>query len=280
MLSGPQRGVLGVTRPARRAICRGMTQSPDILVSPTRAWRPWLLLACALSLFACVTVNYWIYNVHGWFLALKPEGWPIPPTISRAASLPEIAVPFSVWITLSGIGLALAVAIIGLSYLRLLRRVPTAPIWLQVLMYLAAPAAILLQAASALGMNWLSVNTLLNNPPMHMLGSVLFFASQALVILIYGGVNLALLRQRSYLADLARAGWLNPTLVAWRARIAALAVALAFTYGVLFVLKDVYVYPQVKWVHQSYVMLEPIVISSYLIVVLLACLDKLRGPAT
>ncbi len=226
----------------------------------------WLWLALGLNGFAIVTVTYWIYTARWEFIERNGETYTKPPTISRAISDPVIGDPFSVWITISSVCLVIGVGILALRHIGLIRRYGDCGRYLTVAALVGWPAVIVLQAASALGITWLSNYRFPDFNDMHMLGSYLFFISQALVVVLVTIFNHALLRERSGLALLVsdarvRHGWV-------RARYYAglLSVTMSALYFGLFALKGIYEGALAPVLYTAYVSFELAALTSFMLV--------------
>lgn len=238
-------------------------------------WGRLALVALVVNGFAVVTVNYWIYTARWDFIDGNP-GYRKPPTISRAISDPTIGEPFSAWVTLSGLLLVLGVWVLALHYLRLLRALDRPRRYLRLSSRALLPAIMLLQPAASVGMYLLSNFRFPDANVAHMVGSYLFFVSQALVVLLFTVYNHALLRDRTSLDRLVAIGALRRRWVRIRYRAGLASVALIAVYFTLFRLKDVYEYPEAPGLYIAYVTTEPVVISSFLLVLGL-CHADLHG---
>lgn len=241
-----------------------------------RRWNVPMVIGAALALFAFLAVNYWIYTARLWFLSAHADTYPRPPTISRAISVPEIGAPFAIWVSLSAVCLIFAVALLA-RYYNGLRHHMVRPRWTTAIaLWVVVPSAVVLQAISGWGIYTQSVHTLYTAPKMHMFASTVFFASQAAVILCYALINAALLRDRSNLDRIVKADAMRLWWVRARFAFSVFAVGCTLLFGVLFKLKDVFPYEEVRWVHLIYVSAEPLVITVFLSTVVLAFADKLR----
>lgn len=233
--------------------------------------------AIALNGFAIVTVNYWIYRALIEFTARHSETYFRPATISRAISDPLIGEPFALWITVSGICFALGVALLLVYYLRMTGAIAGAVGWYLWLSFWGVlPVLGAMQMLSGLGMYWLSTFRFPDANEMHMMGSYVFFGSQAVVVLLFTVFNHALLRDKAALALLDEQGWVRARMVLARFWFGVFCLLLTVVYGALFTLKDVYpeaVAPTLYW---SYTRTEPALITAFLLLLAIGHLDILR----
>ncbi len=238
----------------------------------------WMWLALALNGFAFVTVNYLIYTARWQFIARNGDSYRKPPTISRAISDPVIGEPFALWITLAGIGLVVSVAILAWHYLALVRRLERPGRALRLVAWTAMPLIVALQVAASLGMHWLSAYRFPNAHEMHMMGSYTFFLAQAMVIVLFTVYNAALLCDRNGLLMLELDRRASRRWVALRLVTGLLSIAIIIAYFTFFTLKDSYEYPDYPVLYMFYVSTEPMVITSFLLVLMLCHGDLHRQP--
>ncbi len=247
----------------------------DISVAAPGWVRPLVLAAGLLNGFAFVAVNFWIYRARMLFIERNGEVYQKPPTISRAISDPQIGEPFSVWVTASGICLVAGVALL-LAYHLWLGRLLVAPSrTIRVMIVTFPPLIISMQAASALGMHWLSSYRFPDFNAEHMTGSYMFFVAQAMVVVLFTAFNGAMLRDRGSLAQLAGQGLLSPLWVRIRYRFGLASLALVAVYLVLFLAKDVWGYPEWPALYIAYVTTEPMVITAFLVLLGLVHVEPL-----
>ena len=239
-------------------------------------WRLPISVALIVAVFSFIVVNYQVYTARWRFIEAEGEALEKPPTISRAITLADIGDPFMLWITAAGIALVVAVAIFVAYYMSLVRVVDRASWSMRIAVFILMPVIFVLQVASAWGMHTLSANTLVTGHDAHMAGSIVFFAAVALAVLLYGVVNHLLLRAPE-LPQIEASGRLNAAWISRRRMMAYLAFGLALLYGVLFQTKSVIPYTEAPFIYIAYVSTEPMVITGFLIVLVMACVDKLRA---
>jgi len=253
---------------------------PDATPKPV-----WLIAvlagAIAANMFAVVTVNYWIYYARAAFMAAHPDYVAVqPPTISRAIADPAIGVPFAFWVSLSGVALIFGVLCLVLVQLRALPSLPFATAAQRRVMLLTCLALAPMQALSALGMYLLSNYRFPDGHDLHMIGSYVFFVAQALVIVLGLVQCSVLLRSQATMDRLESLGLLARRSVAWRWWSGFGSIGLVLAYLVLFVLKDVDFGVANGAVYASYVTVEPMVISSFLLFLTLFQTDLLTAIRT
>lgn len=234
------------------------------------------LLAIAANLFAVVTVTFWIYYARILFSALRPDYVSVQsPTISRAISEPSVGVPFSVWITLSAVLLVFGVFWLVTFYRRLLPQIDAPSRYLAQAISVGAPLIMVLQAMAGVGMYMLSSYRFPDFNEMHMVGSYLFFLSQALVVIIATVQCDALLRDRASLTALKKAGLMSPGMVLLRKRLGQFSIGLTLLYIILFKLKDIDLNVMNDYIYIAYTTTEPLLITAFLLVLALFQTDLL-----
>ncbi len=235
---------------------------------PRLAWvRALLAVGLAANVFVVVTVNFWIYRARALYIAAHPDAVrDRPPTISGAIADPSIGEPFAWWITLSAVLLSFGVATLAWNIAR-----ETAPrlsggparAWLKGLAVLLA----LTQAAAAYGMYMLSSFRFPYHIDAHMAGSYLFFGAQTGVMLVSALIGVLMLAS----------GKIGAPLVRLRMWCGFACVALALVYTLLFKIKNLDTGLPGDLVYGVYVLLEPALISGYLLVLALHLPDMWRG---
>jgi len=244
-------------------------------------WGPaqWVaLMALILNGFAFFAVNYWIYTARWTFIARNSDHYHRPPTISRAISDPVVGEPFALWMTISGLCLVAGVALLVLLYLRLAwwLRPPFGYLWVG--LWMLIPAIAVLQGIASLGIYWLGHYRFPDANEMHMVGSYSFFEAQALVVAFFTLVNLAMRRDSDNLTRLDAAMLIDPRWVRVRIIAGLVSLSLVVAYFALFKLKDIYIYETAPVLYLAYVSVEPMAISSFLLVLALAHVDLFRRP--
>lgn len=234
-------------------------------------------LALVLNGFAFLVVNGMIYWAL-WAFRLRTPDFTRPPTISEAIADPKLGEPFGLWIGVAAVALSVGVLCLVLRHIRMQRQVTAPGRFLCLMFWLGVPALVGLQVIASLGIHWTSAYRLPHFRDMHMLGSYLFFGFQAAVIFVYVIYNYALFADRASLDSLVRGRWISARWVKLRMGLGLWCVGITATYGAFFILKDGVDYAQVKWVRHVYVTLEPMVISSFLVMLMSAHADLFRRP--
>ena len=242
-----------------------MTENKFLLMFSSRWLTMLVRLAFVLNGFAFGVVNYWIYTARWWFIETQSHVYSDPPTISRAISPDYIGIPFSFWITLSGLVLIAGVAIMVLRYWIYLHSFQTQVISLLVCRRIILPMIVLMQVASALGMHWLSYYRFPNFHSEHMTGSYIFFVGQALVIVLYLIINTVLWRSEKHGLSSGNDNWVSLGWVKVRIWLCWLTVVLVCLYFGFFLAKS---HTSDALVYLIYVSLEPVVITMFLMVLM------------
>lgn len=171
------------------------------------------------------------------FLAMHPDYLDDPPTISRAINDPSVGLPFAdlilVITALIMMSLPLMLFAYGLAIARLnisRRR--------RVSMYALLFLFFVLQIIASTGMVVTTQYSFDENHDMHMLGSYVFFFFQAITIFVAATLCRLLLHQQQKHAIPDHDWQFRPFMHLFRFRFALLIVALAATFGILFVAKD------------------------------------------
>ncbi|MFM8745938.1 MAG: hypothetical protein ACKOED_04640 [Aestuariivirga sp.] len=191
------------------------------------------------------------------FLDLHPAYLADPPTISRAISEPMVGVPFHNTIVLVTVLLAVVMPFIIVSYWRsaALARIGGLR---GGLIRLAIGVACVSQIAAVFGMNLLTVNTLGSNGDLHMLGSYIFFAAQAVTIAIAATLCRGL-------SGHTATSWLLPSMQRFRFPMGMAVLGLTLVYLGLFIGKDHNSLFSDYLVQTVYVQCEVLVISSFML---------------
>jgi len=232
--------------------------------------------------FVFIVVNYWIYTARILFIAGHPKYVAKrPPTISRAISDNLIGDPFAFWIAVSAVFLMLAMIPIAALYYRASHsaRAISNPVHRKI--GILASLAISSQFFAAIGMYMLSNFRFPDNRDLHMTGSYLFFGFQALTVILSAMACWQIARNPEVRAHLKYDWAVTPWMSALRWKIAIIAVLMAVGYIILFVAKDIDLPQAHKMIYASYVLLEPAVITAFLIYLLTFNIDMARliiGP--
>jgi hypothetical protein len=256
----------------------------DVQAARTRSgWLP--AAALGANLFAIATVMFWIHHARAAFIARHPEYVAVePPTISRAISDPLIGQPFHFWVSLSGVLLVFGVFWIALFNARLRGFGAPPQAHLARVLRIGMPGVVMLQASAGLGMYLLSGYRFPHFHEMHMVGSYLFFVSQALVVLIGTVMSAALIRDRAVLDPLCEAGVMRIGMVRLRKWSGVFCLVLTVFYVLLFQAKNLDFGILNGAVYVAYTSVEPILISCFLLYLALFQTDLLalrrlqRGP--
>ncbi|MXN64634.1 hypothetical protein GR183_06935 [Stappia sp. GBMRC 2046] len=217
--------------------------------------------------FVTVTVNYWIYRARSEYIERHPDlAARKPPTISRAISDPAIGEPFAFWISTSAVFTVLAMIPVAWLYWRSARAIDAGSPGTRRVLNLSALLLVMLQATAAVGMVILSQYTFPSFNEQHMLGSYTFFISQSLAVLVMGFACGCIALQKPVTDALAEKRGVNPRISRLRAPLAVACFAAALAYLGLFVLKDAGLGAARPLVYRAYVLLEPTLISAYLVV--------------
>lgn len=244
------------------------------------------VLALVANVFAIGAVTFWIYYARMLFGALRPDYVAVqPPTISRAISEPTVGEPFSFWITVSAIFLGLGVFCLGSFYRRVSHWLTSPSRYLARLLAVGIPVIVFLQTMAGVGMYILSTYRFPDFNQVHMVGSYLFFLSQAMVIVVATMLSSALLRDQASLQELQTAGLMSKPMIRIRLRAGQIAIVLMVVYILLFKVKDLDLNVMNDTIYIAYTTVEPVLITAFLVVLGLFQTDLLalrrmaqRGP--
>lgn len=222
---------------------------------PSRLTVRLLALSILCTGFVIVVVNILIYRARIVFAVLHPEYVSEQPaTISRALSAPQVGEPFAIWMAICAP--ILFVGVSALVYGAWREQARTGPtdrgiFWLSLIV-------VLLQAMASVGMVLLSHYRFPDHHEMHMVGSYLFFFSQAFVV-VFGEFlsrrHGALEEGRSFMDK--RGGNLRRVYI-W------VPVCLGVAYLFLFVIKGYDLGPISVPLYAAYTVTEPMLLSSFL----------------
>lgn len=218
--------------------------------------------------FVIVVVNFWIYHARERFIELHPE-WIADhgaPTISRSIADPAIGEPFAFWMALCAVMLLLGCVPICRLYWLAGRSMPQTGKSTRTMVLWLGPAAFILEVSTAVGMVMLSEYRFPDHNFLHMIGSYVFFVSQAVVVLMIGIVSVRIATDPVAVAFLQDKPYVNPRLTRFRGPFAFGGVFLALAFLALFFLKDVEFSYGNELVHNIYVLSEPSLISYFLAV--------------
>lgn len=222
-----------------------------------------MLFAVPAILVPGIQIPLMIWARHA-FIARHPDYLDNPPTISRAISDPVVGGPFADLILVITALTILVVPLIVWAYLLAILRLPLSRC---ARLFMVGLLAIILacQFAASSGMILTTQYTLSNNTDMHMLGSYLFFAFQALTILLAATLCRMLLHQQQKLSVLEQSWPFRPGMRRFRFHFALVIICLTVIYGVLFVIKDWTLPISVYAIRIAYTQCEVLVISSFVL---------------
>ncbi|WP_204112471.1 hypothetical protein [Shimia biformata] len=205
--------------------------------------------------FTFLVVNYQIYAARAGFIARNPDYVARkPPTISRAISDPEIGPGFAFWIGISApivfVGIAALFALLAKQLLA--SGHAGTPRGRRAI--LACGLTVMLQGLASTGMVILSVFRFPDHNDMHMVGSYLFFISEAVMVT-------SMLVAQYMVFRLVGGGVLLPFMARLRWRLVWLTPVGGVIYLLLFVAKDFDLGTWQKPMYTAYVLTEPALIS-------------------
>ncbi|WP_425052567.1 hypothetical protein [Psychromarinibacter sp. S121] len=242
-------------------------------------WAPWVAgLSLLANTFVVVTVNLNIYKARADFIEAHPEYVANqPPTISRALSDPAIGDGFAFWIAISAVLLFLGVCGLIATFATALPAVRAVSSRgarrLTTTLCLVPP----MQLAACVGMVMLSQYTFPHHNEAHMMGSYIFFASQAATVLTGLLLSRAIAKDQPMARAMADVGVYSAGANRVRLWVGMASVVLVLSYLVLFVVKDFDLGAWEPLVYLIYVSTEPLCISSFLLFVLLYNADLARA---
>ena len=198
------------------------------------------------------------------FLARNPDYIDDPPTISRAISDPLIGGPFSGMILVITALILMALPMIIWAYSVAINRLSLnrgATVVMQGFLVFI----LVCQLAASAGMVLTTQYTFANNGDLHMLGSYIFFAFQALTILMAATLCGILLHQKQKLGITGKSWPFRPNMHRFRFLFGLSSACLTIMYGVLFVIKDGTLPVSAYAVQLAYTQCEVLVISSFVL---------------
>lgn len=233
-----------------------MTQSPW---SPSRPVGMAMLVALISTLFVSVVVNVQMYSARWIYADFYPEKTSVRPyTISESIGDPRIGEPFANWMLLCAPILFVGVVLLFLPAMLALRAHGTdAKLrrWITV----ETVILLLLQTVACVGLVILSQYRFPHFRDAHMLGSYLFFFSQAFVV-VFGE-----LLSRGYARTGPEGRVFAPRHANWRRRYVWVPIALGVSYLVFFLCKG-YAPEALRYaVYYVYTGLELLLLSSFLL---------------
>ncbi|MDQ7070553.1 MAG: hypothetical protein Q9M48_07425 [Rhodobacterales bacterium] len=255
----------------------GAPVTQAIPVTTPRWLRRVSVFAILTNTIVFVVVNYWIYTARFRFIDTHPAYVAKqPPTISRAISDNLIGDPFAFWIAVCAVLLALGVLPIGMLYRRASHASNGVSERVGAIVRILPPLVIASQFIAAIGMYMLSNFRFPDNGALHMIGSYLFFGFETLTVLLSSITCWHLGRNATVVSRLSTDFSIAPGMSAFRWKLGILVLMMAATYILLFVIKDMNLPIDGKAVYATYVLLEPAVISGFLIYLLSFNIDLAR----
>ncbi|MGX9352036.1 hypothetical protein ACS3QZ_12605 [Shimia sp. W99] len=217
----------------------------------------WVAIAC--NLLVVTMVNQQIYTSRWAFAELRPDYIAhSPPTISRALEEPSVGDPFAIWMLICAPALFLSILLFTSYFRNRLARQPGVDPrqlkWITVF----SIATVGLQALASTGMIMLSQFRFPDHHEMHMVGSYLFFFSQAGVVFV--GSHLSNLHDGVDGAQRV----LPRSSCRFRRYYVLVPYALSVVYLGLFIVKGIDLSPWNDALYMAYVTTELILISSFL----------------
>ena len=198
------------------------------------------------------------------FLSMHPDYMDDPPTISRAINDPSVGLPFADLILVITTLIMMALPVMLLSYALAISRLDLSRARRGV-MYGLLFLFFVFQITASTGMVITTQFSFATNHDLHMLGSYLFFAFQAITILVAATLCRLLLHQQQEHGIPDHEWHFRPGMHRFRFRFALLIGALAALFGILFVIKD-YPLPISPYAVQViYTQCEVIVIAAFVL---------------
>ena len=246
-------------------------------VSPPLALHDRLILwiAIAGNVLVVTMVNQQIYTSRWAFAELRPDYIAhSPPTISRALEEPSVGDPFAIWMLICAPALFLSMLLFTRYFRNRLAQKPGVDPRALKRITIFSIVTLFLQALASTGMIMLSQFRFPDHNDMHMVGSYLFFFSQAAVVFV--GSHLSNLHDR--VDDSHRV--LPRQSCRFRRYYVFVPYALSVLYLGLFIAKGYDLSPWNDALYMGYVTTELILISSFLFYFLswvADCLMELRA---
>jgi len=222
-----------------------------------------MVLALPAFLVPAIEIPLMLWARHA-FLSENAANPDDPPTISLAISDPAIGGIFANIILVIAALILMALPMILWAYLSAIDRLPLTR-GRKLLMQGLLAFFFLGQLTASSGMVLTTQYTFSNGHDLHMLGSYIFFASQALALLAAAILCRMLLHHQQEAGIGAEVWPFRPGMHRFRFRFAWLMVFLAVCFGVLFVIKDWPLPVSVDVVQILYTQSEVLVIASYVL---------------
>lgn len=198
------------------------------------------------------------------FVELHPDYIYDPPTISRSINDPIVGAPFADLILLITALILMVTPVLIWSYALAISRL-TLRRGRRLLMYGTLLLVFTFQVIASAGMVLTTQFTFAIDHDMHMLGSYVFFAFQALTIVLAAALCRMLLSEQQR-HGIAESDWqFRPAMHRFRFRFALVIIGLVVLYGVLFALKDRSLPISDYIVQVAYTQCEVIVIACYVL---------------
>ena len=198
------------------------------------------------------------------FINLHPEYLSDPPTISRSINDPIVGARFADLVLVITALILVILPVVTLAYGLAISQI-TLKSRQRIVMYVLLSTVLVLQLVASGGMVLTTQFTFAIDRDIHMLGSYIFFISQALAIITAATLCRILLSHKTELGIADHDWQFRPVMHRFRFRFAIFIVGLVILYGVLFVLKD-HQLPISSYVVQIvYTQCEVIVIACYVL---------------
>ena len=240
---------------------------------PSRSSAVLIAVSLALTGFVIVAVNILIYRARVVFGQNNPEYIAVEPaTISRAISDPIVGEPFAAWMAICAPILFVGVAALVLAARREVRRAGSSVSGqdYRIITLLCVTVAIL-QGMASFGMVILSHYRFPNFHEMHMVGSYLFFFSQAFVVVFGDILTRRIVKQPQHCS------MVTVRMARFRRTYIWLPILLGIAYLSLFVLKGFDLGAINEKLYIAYTITEPLLISSFLGYILTLHVDMWIG---
>lgn len=229
-------------------------------VVPSRVTAGLLAVSIVATGIVIFVVNFLIYRARALYSQYNPQDvLERPPTISRAISDPSIGDPFASWMQICAplLSIGVAVMILG-AWIELQKGGGAGTKREQRLIAALSVGIALLQCLAAIGIVMLSRFRFPDHGPTHMLGSYLFFFSQAFVIVAGEFLSRRFARQPCDRTFITVSSVRLRRIYVW------FPIILGICYLSLFALKEFDTGAFSKWLYIGYTTTEPMLITAFL----------------
>ena len=198
------------------------------------------------------------------FISLHPEYYADPPTISRAIDDPLVGTPFAQLILVITVLILVMLPILIRSYSQSISRLNLSA-GLRTVMYVMLTLILLLQLVASAGMIMTTQFTFSIDHDKHMLGSYIFFCSQALTIVLAASLCRILLHQKAR-HGITDEDWnFRPVMHRIRFLFGMLIMSLVVAYGILFKIRNFEIPVSAYFLQLLYTQCEVLVIACYVL---------------